>query len=493
MKEKPLLFFTINILLVVSLIALIVLLGTILPRLSMSTLPPGKDRADALYTRTKDESIRNALHMQNALRVLAEERRSAVVNIATETYRGSKRDIPSFENDPLDSYLGKKRDSGVRNVKSLGSGFMIDGKGYLITTLQPLRKVKKILVRFMDDEKEYEAKIVGKDDVTDIALLKISGSARFPFLTLGDSDAISQGDFAFALGNPYGGHHMMSFGIISAKTHATTSPSEGGRYIEVDARINRGNTGGPLLNIKGEVVGINVRDGGRGAGGFALPINRAKRIIETFRDATNKSPGWLGIYPQDIDESLANALDIPAESGIYVGDVVEGSPAAKAGIHEGDIITHVGLDRVNSSFALFNVLQTTPPGEEVVVTLIREGAKMEFVATIEEKPTESDLFQGLQSVEWLGIEVAGINDQLRTHFRLRETERGVIVIRVATNSPAYFYGLNAKDIIKRIDDTTVKTVRDVKRHIANTGEKKSHLFLIKRNRTVIPIRVYNRN
>ena len=237
-----------------------------------------------------------------------------------------------------------------RNQRSLGSGFIVNEDGYVLSNYHVVKGATKIMVLLYGETEELPAKLIGYDEAYDLALLQIESSRTFPYVALGDSDAIEPGEFAIAIGNPYGLNNTVTFGIVSAKGRSDIGANRYQRYIQTDVAINPGNSGGPLFNIHGQVIGINTliysTSGGSIGIGFATPINIATSVMKELRETGKVTRGYLGIYLQDIDENLARGLNIRQGSGVYVSEVVPNSPASKGGLQDGDCFrTESGFKR----------------------------------------------------------------------------------------------------------------------------------------------------
>jgi len=283
-----------------------------------------------------------------------------------------------------------------RPENSMGTGFVIDREGYILTNNHVVEGAEKIKVRFQDD-REYNAVLVGRDPKTDIALIRIEDQGApkdLPFLGLGDSDQLEVGEWVVAIGNPFGLNHTVTAGIVSAKQRNIGSgPYD--EYIQTDASINPGNSGGPLINSEGEVVGINTaifsgNAGGNIGIGFAIPINLVKGILGELKADGKVTRGWLGVMVQKLTPDLAKAFNLNETRGALVGNVVPGSPAEKGGIERGDVIVHFAGKDIDSMEALPKLVAAIHPGDEVKVDVIRQGETRRLsivIAVMDEKST----------------------------------------------------------------------------------------------------------
>ncbi|UCD11714.1 MAG: Do family serine endopeptidase [Nitrospinaceae bacterium] len=330
---------------------------------------------------------------------IAKNQTKAVVNVSVQAkienaqhFQSPGRPFPFAPNQ--DPRFGAP---GPRLQKGMGTGFVIDREGLILTNHHVVDGAENIKVRFQDD-REYGAVLVGSDPKTDIALIKISdesgASLELPFLTLGDSDALQVGEWVVAIGNPFGLNHTVTAGIVSAK-HRNIGSGPYDEFIQTDASINPGNSGGPLLNSKGEVVGINTaifsgNAGGNIGIGFAVPINLAKSILEELKESGKVTRGWLGVMVQKLTPELAQAFKLNETRGALVGNVVPGSPADKGGIRRGDVIVGFAGKDVDRMEALPKLVAAIHPGDEVRVDVLREGEKKRLnivIAVLEEKET----------------------------------------------------------------------------------------------------------
>ncbi|MBN1898417.1 MAG: DegQ family serine endoprotease [Spirochaetes bacterium] len=448
--------------------------------------------AFALESSIKDDpAVQKALGIQEAFRLVAKTVIPAVVNISTETV---VRQSFNFQDDPFFRFFGedwfKHFFGGPKEreftQKALGTGVIISDDGFILTNVHVVQNASKIIVKLQDGT-TYKAKVVGLDTKTDLALIKINPKNDLPVAPLGDSDEIQIGDWAIAIGNPFGFSQTYTVGVISAKGRSGISPdaSRYENYIQTDASINPGNSGGPLLNIKGEVIGINnaiVSPSGGNVGiGFAIPINMAKKILPDLKDKGKVTRGWLGVTIQDLDEKIAKPLKIKPHSGVLVASVLKNSPADKGGLKTGDIIIEFDGKEVNDSNKLRNTVADVKPGESVKVLLLRKGKKMTLKIKIGEMPSDEQIAKTEQAVEgWLGMKAENITAQYASQFNLDSDESGVIVVGVAGDSTAGSQGIQVGDVIKKINNNDIKNIDDFTEFTKKYGKEDSFLFLIKR-------------
>jgi serine protease Do len=327
---------------------------------------------------TNDFHIKQNLEIHpDSLSDLIKVLKPAVVNISTtEEIKGHS----FLGNDFLYKFFGDipKKDS---IKKSLGSGFILNENGYIITNNHVIENAENIKVKLYNN-KEFDAKIIGRDKKTDIALIKIKSGGNFPYVVLGNSESIEVGEWVIAIGNPFGLEHTVTIGIVSGKDRVIgTGPYDD--FIQTDASINPGNSGGPLFNIKGEVVGINtaIISGGRGIG-FAIPINIAKNLIFQLKEKGKVVRGYLGVKIQEITPELAESFELEKPEGALVSEVIKGGPAYKAGIVRGDIILEYDGREINNFRDLPKMVALTEVGKKVKIRVIRDKKELNFVVKV---------------------------------------------------------------------------------------------------------------
>ena len=389
---------------------------------------------------------------------------------------GPFRDFRDF----FDKFFGQMPKSF--KTRSLGSGFIIDPKGYVVTNnhvVEGAEKIKVILV----GGKEYQATIKGRDPKTDLALIQIvNPPADLPFLKMGDSEAIQVGDWVLAVGNPFGLGHTVTQGIISAKGRVIgAGPYD--NFLQTDASINPGNSGGPLLNLNGEVIGINTAILATGQGiGFATPSNIAKFVIPQLREKGKVTRGMIGVQVQNVTPELAKSFGMSEPRGALVAEVNPGSPAAKAGVQRGDIIIEFNGHPIHEMNELPRMVADTAPGTKATFKVLRKGKEMTLHLTIVEL-TEERQAQAKEEARGektpLGLEVQNLDPNLARQFRLRDNQ-GVVVVQVEPGSPAAEAGLRAGDMILEVDGTVISTVKEYSTVVGKLKKDSVARFLIKR-------------
>jgi serine protease Do len=423
---------------------------------------------------------------------IAQKDSPAVVNISTEkVVKGHDRMREFFgpmpfgpgPHDPFRDFFEKFFGDIPKNFKqrSLGSGFIIDPKGLMITNNHVIEGADKIKVKLAGG-KEHEAVVKGRDPKTDLALLEIKGPGPFPHLTLGDSDAIRVGDWVVAVGNPFGLGHTVTQGIISAKGRVIgAGPYD--NFLQTDAAINPGNSGGPLVNLTGEVVGINTAIVATGQGiGFAIPSNLAKSIIPQLEEKGKVTRGMLGVQVQVVTPELAKSFGLSEPKGALVAEVNPGTPAEKAGLKRGDIITDFNGIPIKHMNELPRLVANTQPGTKASVTVLREGKEKTFSLMVTELKEERQAMAAGESEEEnsVGLVVESLNAELARRFGLKET-KGVVVMRVIPGSAAAEAGLRPGDVILEVNGQTLQSVSDYQRHTKRLQPGAYARLLIKRS------------
>lgn len=401
---------------------------------------------------------------------LSEIASPAVVNIRTvKITKGGGPVFRHFQRSPwgkdhpfnefFERFFGEDYQREFRQ-RSLGSGFIIDKDGFIVTNNHVIEDADEIKVK-LKNGKEFEAKVVGRDSNTDIALIKLKSDEDLPFVKPGDSDALKVGEWVMAIGNPFGLEHTVTAGIVSAKGRVIGSgPYDD--FIQTDASINPGNSGGPLLNLKGEVIGINTAIVAAGQGiGFAIPMNLAKGIIEQLKDQGEVTRGWLGVAIQDLNEELAEYYGVKGEKGVLVTEVFPGDPADTAGIKPKDIVIEVNGEKVTTSRELSRTIADIGVGEKAKILVLRDGKKKIFNVEIAKREDSKLISRRSPRDEGdeLGIRVTNLTSEIARRFNIPETE-GVIVVGVESGSKGSEAGIRSGDVIKEINHREIKTVDD---------------------------------
>ncbi|MEM9626317.1 MAG: DegQ family serine endoprotease [Pseudomonadota bacterium] len=375
-------------------------------------------------------------------------------------------------------------------VSGAGSGFIIDESGLIVTNDHVIQNADEVTVT-LNDGREFEAEVVGTDPDTDLALLRIEAEQPLPVAKFANSDSVRVGDAVIAIGNPFGLGGTVTSGIVSAKAREIGA----GRYddfLQIDAPINRGNSGGPTFNLEGEVIGVNTAihspTGGNVGIGFAIPANLTQKIVADLEDDGQVERGWLGVHIQAVDDDLAEGLGLDDARGALIARVTEDGPAAAFGIEQGDVIISYDGQTIETLRDLTRVVADTVPGTETEVVVWRDGGEQTLTVEIAQMPTEQTM-ASLDSDEQLdedapklGLALARLDDQIRSEMDLPQGTDGAVVTNVLPGSPAAEKGLRQGDVIIEADNQSVtdpKTVADAVKAAAERGEK-AILLLIKR-------------
>jgi len=415
---------------------------------------------------------------------LAEKLLGSVVNISTSQKIESSRSIPMPdipEGSPFrdffeDFFDRQGQPDRPRRVQSLGSGFVIDAAGTIITNHHVIEDADEIVVNFSDGTK-LSAELVGRDPKTDLAMLRVKPAAPLKAVSFGDSDTARVGNWVMAIGNPFGLGGTVTVGIISARNrNIDVGPYD--NFIQTDASINLGNSGGPLFNLKGEVIGINTaifsRSGGSVGIAFAVPSNLAKTVVAQLAEYGETRRGWLGVRIQEVTEEIAESLGMDRARGALIAGVNDDGPAAGSGIEPGDVVISFDGRSVIEMRDLPRIVADTEPDKEVDVVILRDGEERMFkvvTGRLEESERteaaeEKDQPQeGAESVTLLGLELAPMSDELRQQYKIGEKVDGVVVTAVAPDSNAAERGIAPGIVIVEVAQERVKTLSDVVKRI----------------------------
>jgi serine protease Do len=390
----------------------------------------------------------------------------------------------------------KKRQQGEggpavprRNVNSMGSGFVIDANGIVVTNNHVIEKAETIEVRFQDGS-VLKAELVGRDPKTDLAVLRVKPNAPLPAIKFGNSDALRVGDWVLAIGNPFGLGGSVSLGIVSARNRdINAGPYDD--FIQTDAAINKGNSGGPLFNLAGDVVGINTAiyspSGGSVGIGFSVPAATAKGVIDQLMQFGETRRGWLGVRIQSVTDDIAESLSLGKQRGALVADVTPTGPAEKAGIQAGDVIVEFNGKPVNEMKDLPRIVADTPVGSTAPVKVLRKGQEVAVVAVVGrledgEKivATQTSTGGGDGIIKTLGMTLAPLDDESRRQFGIDEDVDGAVVTAVESDSAAAEKRIEAGDVITEAGEKDVTAPGDVDARVkeAEKGGKNSVLLLV---------------
>ena len=427
---------------------------------------------------------------------LAERLSPSVVNISTTTVIEDKsRQMPSFPpGSPFEDFFKQFDNPGgkKRKAQSLGSGFIIDKTGYVITNNHVIENAEKIMVILYDDT-SFEAKVVGKDPKTDVALLKIDPKkTKLTAVKFGDSNDLRVGDWVMAIGNPFGFGGTVTAGIVSARGRNLSGSYDD--YIQTDASINRGNSGGPLFDMKGNVVGINTaifsQSGGSVGIGFAVSSNLAKQVTDQLKQYGRTKRGWLGVLIQEISQEIADSLGMNSAKGALVSSATEGGPAEKAGVKTGDVILKFNDIEIGSMKELPKVVAGTPVGKSVPLVILRNGKEIVLNVTLGELELaekenligKSNSLSGkTKEYDKLGFIAEELNSKNKSKFNLKNVDNGVVITSVKDDSPAQIAGLVPGMVIVRVGQVEVNSLGVIDQSLQNAikQKRKALLFLVK--------------
>jgi serine protease Do len=425
---------------------------------------------------------------------LAEVAKPAVVNIRTEkTVQGGGKVFRHFfgnpfggrERDPFKDFFGPFEEGPSKEFKqrSLGSGFIIDKNGFIVTNNHVVEGADEIKVR-LADEREYDATVVGRDPKTDLALIKIEGAKDLVPLPVGDSEAQEVGTWVVAIGSPFGLEQTVTAGIVSAKGRIIGSgPYDD--FIQTDASINPGNSGGPLINMTGEVIGINTAIVASGQGiGFAIPINMAKDIIAQLKSKGEVTRGWMGVGIQDLTPELAEYYKVKGETGVLVTQIFEGDPADKAGIKANDIITAVNGEPVTSSRELSRRIAALGVGQKAKITIMRDGREKSVTVETAKRQEEQTLAsRESESDDKLGLSLQSLEPDIAARLGYDEAEKGVLVTGVENGSKADKAGVQQGDLVKEINRKPVAGMEEFRKQLNQVKKGDPIMLLLKRGQS----------
>jgi serine protease Do len=446
-----------------------------------------------------------AREAQGSFADLAEKLLPSVVNISTtQTIRNPQNipEMPQFPpGSPLEEFFKEfferqqRPDAPPRRATSLGSGFIIDPAGYIVTNNHVIQDADEISIK-LHDEAVYTATVVGRDAKIDLALLKIDpGKKQLPAVAFGNSDESRVGDWVLAIGNPFGFGGTVTAGIVSARARdINAGPYDD--FIQTDAPINRGNSGGPMFNMKGEVIGINSAiispSGGSIGIGFAIPSTLAKRVIDDLRKYGKVRRGWLGVHIQSIDPDMAESMGLPDQHGALVASVDENGPAAKAGLKSGDVVVRFDGKDITEMRRLPRIVAETPLNKKVEMVVWRDGRRQTVEAVVgemaeepadqakAEQPHPQQANAGQVAVPGTGMSVSALSPQLRDKFGVDDNTKGVVVTDVKQDSVAADKGMHPGDVIIEAGQKPVRAPQELIKVIeeARKANQKSLLLRV---------------
>ncbi|MEG1610367.1 MAG: DegQ family serine endoprotease [Bilophila sp.] len=424
---------------------------------------------------------------------LVQSASKAVVNISTEKKvsqgrGGMPSDMfrglpPEFERF-FEQFDRGDNNARPRTQRALGTGFLISADGFIVTNNHVIAGADTVLVSLQgasDKDKPLTAQVIGSDEETDLALLKVKADKTLPYLSFGNSDKMEVGEWLLAIGNPFGLGHTVTAGILSAKgRNIQSGPFD--NFLQTDASINPGNSGGPLINMEGKVIGINTAIVASGQGiGFAIPSTMAERIVDQLKHDKKVSRGWIGVTIQDLDDNGAKALGLTESKGALIGSVLSGEPADKAGMKDGDVVIEVNGKPVEDSSALLRAIATEAPGSNVKLTVLRGGEKKELTVQLGERNTKTaDLGKSGKGDEIapavLGLSVRPLTaEESRTAGLKRGT--GLFVVRVEQGKPAAEAELRPGDIVLTANLKPLRSSEDFAKVIREDATKRGAVML----------------
>jgi Do/DeqQ family serine protease len=389
--------------------------------------------------------------LEDAFAAVADRATPAVVHVSTvpkKSPAGAPEDVPErfkefFGDEFYDRYFRRRPREDAR---ATGSGVVVDPKGYILTNNHVIENAQEIIVR-LSDQRKFTARLVGRDPKTDLAVLKVDAPGPLPVAELGDSSQLRVGQWAIAIGNPFGLDRTVTVGIVSATARTRVGVTQYDNFIQTDASINPGNSGGPLLNIDGKVIGINTAIVAAGQGiGFAIPINQARDVMQQLITRGRVVRGWLGIVIQDLTDQLAGSFGVKEGGGVLVAEVMKGSPADTAGLKAGDIVVELGGSAIKEVPDLQRRVASVKPGQTMKLTVIRERKPMSFSVKMGEMPSDEPVVaEGPATDEW-GLSVESLTGDAALRLDL-PVHRGLLVTDVQPGSPAEKAGLRRGDVI----------------------------------------------
>ncbi len=444
-----------------------------------------------------------AAEMPPSFADLAERLLPSVVNIST-TQVIQSRDRPEIPQAPPGSpfedffreFFDRNAPERSRRATSLGSGFIVDSAGFVVTNNHVIAEADEISVILQDNER-YEATVVGRDPKTDLALLKIDAGRDLPALEWGNSSVARVGDWVVAIGNPFGLGGSVTAGIISARQRdINAGPYD--NFLQTDASINRGNSGGPLFNLDGQVIGVNTAifspTGGSVGIGFSIPSSLAERVVAQLRDFGRTKRGWLGVRIQTVTDEIAESLGLDSARGALVASVTEGGPAQDGKIEAGDVVLSFDNRPIDQMRELPRIVADTEIGGEVDVEVWRRGAMVDLRVTVGELEEDTAVLASVETgavpeesqtgtIESLGLVLATLNDDLRLEHGVQDDAVGVLVTSIEEGGPAAEKGLRQGDLIMEVSQEEVRTPAQVAAQVAAAQEadRRSVLLLVNRN------------
>ena len=417
--------------------------------------------------------------LEDAFSAVADRVTPAVVNVSTLGAKvGPKADDERyrefFGDDLYDRYFRRRpRDDG----RASGSGVIVDPRGYILTNNHVIENAREITVR-LSDSRKFSATLVGRDAKTDLAVLKVDAPTPLPAAELADSDRLRVGQWAIAIGNPFGLDRTVTVGIISATARNRVGVAAYENFIQTDASINPGNSGGPLLNLDGKVIGINTAIVAAGQGiGFSIPVNEAKAVMGQLIAKGRVVRGWLGVVIQDVTDELAASFGVREREGVLVADVMKGGPAEAAGVRAGDVVIDLNGTRIREVPDLQRRVAGVAPGERVRVGVVRDGARQAVTVTIAEMPADEPTLLAAAGTEGFGLQVEPLSPDVAERLNLL-VSHGLVVVEVASGSPADRAGLRRGDVILEVARQPVSDAQSLGQALATVAPGETALMYV---------------
>lgn len=430
---------------------------------------------------------------------VVEKTSPAVVRIESQikTQAQPQQQFPFGDDDFFRQFQTPRQNQRPQVERGLGSGVIVSADGTILTNNHVVEGADKITV-FLSDNKTFEAKLIGSDKPSDLAVLKLEGQQNLPFLNLGNSDNVRIGDIVLAIGNPLGIGQTVTQGIISAKGRRTgLSDGSFEDFLQTDAAINRGNSGGALVNLQGELIGINSQilspSGGNIGIGFSIPSNMAKSVMDQLVEHGKVRRGLLGVNIQNITEDTAKALDLKETKGVLVSNVKAGGSADKAGVKRGDIIIAINGEKIDDGNTLRNKVAGTLPGNPIKLTVVRNGAEQELTATLDEFQTDNEKASNNNSENEkgdssenkpsgkLGLSLQPVTPQIAKQLNLDSDSEGLVVMDVDPNGASAEVGIMRGDVIMEINKKTVTSLDDAQKALEQSEDKPVLLLVNRKN------------
>ncbi len=478
------------------------ILAGVLLTANLNLIHKGKAGSESEVRARLEERMATMLEFSEGFSAVAEYVTPSVVTVETErkVYVNTTSPFPS---DPFGDFFGgddffrrffgppRNQPRQEQRLQGLGSGVIVSEDGYVLTNNHVIDKMDNIKVT-LSNGKSYDSKLIGADPRTDLAVLRIDEKG-LPAIKMANSDQIKVGQWAIAVGNPFSKSlsQTVTAGIVSGLSRSSVGLDTDVDFLQTDAAINPGNSGGALVNLSGQLLGINTailsRSGGYEGIGFAIPSNTARSIMEQIIKNGKVIRGYVGIRMQDVDEQMARAMGLGKAQGAVIADIVKDSPADKADLHQGDVIIKVDGQEVADGSAIRKAIVRRAPGTKVALTILREGTETVVYVTLAEFPDEDVQMKedsaARKSSEIIGIKVSNASSELAGKYGFGADEKGVVIVDIDQSGPAFRAGLREGDLIKRVGKREVRNLKDYSDAMAGLNKGDTALFLVNRRGT----------